>query len=125
MFENSTNRLSLLPGGFDDGRRQHTGELPAIGCQGVQQGHVVCLHLDTLGERGYRKAEAPHASTCMTERGSSACQPQRAERGRVPCSPEALALMMLKGFGASRPTRTFFLGSYSVCVVGKELAPTD
>ena len=41
----------LVPGCPDDRSRQHTGELPAVGSQRVQQGHVVCLHLHTLGRK--------------------------------------------------------------------------
>lgn len=41
-------RLGCLPVGLDDGGRQHAGEPPAEGGQGLKQRDVVGLHLQTL-----------------------------------------------------------------------------
>lgn len=84
----------LVPGCPDDGSRQHTGELPTVGGQRVQQGHVVRLHLHTLG-RNARSGLGPPRR--RDREGAPGHQPNTAEGGHTP------APKMLQEPGAQLP----------------------
>ena len=84
----------MVPGCPDDGSRQHTGELPTVGGQRVQQGHVVRLHLHTLGRNARSGLGPPHL---RDREGAPSHQPNKAEGGHTP------APKMLREPGAQLP----------------------